>query len=88
MIQGRNEVLPTRSLTSRSHWKEQARAQKDLSERGDDSARFRSRAKRCRNIAAGAGKDEDWRRWLIELAQELDEDADKIEVEEFLGRRH
>lgn len=47
----------------------------------DDSARFRERAKQCRELASRA-RDEFSRGQLSQMATELDEEADKIEAEE------
>lgn len=43
--------------------------------------RFRSRAKQCRELALAA-RDDDSRRTLSQMADELEAEADKIEVEE------
>ena len=49
---------------------------------GEDTvARFRERARKCREIAAEVRTD-DWRQALLTLAQDLDDEADKIEAEE------
>lgn len=49
---------------------------------GDDTAaRFRKRAQECRDLAADARSD-DWRESLLALAEDLDEEADRIEAEE------
>jgi hypothetical protein len=44
-------------------------------------SRFRARAKQCQTLAIAA-HDEDARRSLSAMAQELDDEADKIEAEE------
>ena len=49
-------------------------------EMGDDAARFRKRASECREMAAQA-KDEEWRRWLLTLADDLESEAAKDESE-------
>ena len=48
---------------------------------GDDADRFRKRAEECRRIAANA-KDEEWRKSLLDLARDLDEEADRIDREQ------
>jgi hypothetical protein len=48
---------------------------------GDDPARFRARAIQCR-VLAGAAHDVESRRSLSEMAQELEDEADKIEAED------
>jgi alkyl sulfatase BDS1-like metallo-beta-lactamase superfamily hydrolase len=46
----------------------------------NDSRAFRKRARKCRDIAQGA-KNADWRKLLLTLARELDDEADKIDSE-------
>ena len=46
---------------------------------GDDANRFRARAKECRGRAQNA--DYVMRAYLLEIARELEEEADKIEAE-------
>ena len=48
---------------------------------GEVSTRFRARATQCRTLA-DAAHDEESRRSLSEMAQELDDEADKIDAEE------
>lgn len=45
---------------------------------GEHAQGFRQRAKECRLIAREA-KDEDWRRSLLDLAEELESEAASIE---------
>jgi hypothetical protein len=47
---------------------------------GDLSARFRERAIHCRMLAEAA-HDAAARRELLEIAQELDDEADKVDAE-------
>jgi hypothetical protein len=47
----------------------------------DDEARFRARAQECRDVA-GQARDDDARRLLLEVAEELEHEADKIAGEE------
>jgi hypothetical protein len=47
----------------------------------DDAARFRQRARDCRNMAAET-KNEEWRHWLLGLAQDLEDEADREEADE------
>lgn len=47
---------------------------------GDDAEQFRERARECRDVAAQAN-DEEWRRTLLTLAQDLEDEADKIDAE-------
>ena len=44
----------------------------------DDAARFRERARKCRELAKQA-KDEDWRHALEALATDLEEEAARVE---------
>ena len=46
----------------------------------DTASRFRERARYCREIAAAAGSDI-WRRSLLQLAQDLEDEADAIDAE-------
>ncbi len=49
---------------------------------GDDTAtRFRERARKCREIAAVV-KTDDWRESLLTLAQDLENEAAKIDEED------
>jgi hypothetical protein len=48
---------------------------------GDDAERFRRRARECRELAERAYGRE-WRGKLIEIADELDAEADKTDAEE------
>ena len=48
---------------------------------GEDANRFRSRARECRDVAAQA-KDQEWRQQLLSLAQDLEDEADRIDDEE------
>ena len=45
-----------------------------------DASRFRDRARYCRQLAANEG-DEDGRRILIELADDLEAEADRMGME-------
>ncbi len=45
------------------------------------ATRFRERAVHCRELAKGA-RDEEARRTLNDIAKELDDEADRIDVEE------
>ena len=47
----------------------------------DEAARFRARAIHCRELASDA-RDEQARRTLVEMAKDLDDEADQIEAEE------
>ncbi|MFL6755318.1 MAG: hypothetical protein ACJ8EH_01725 [Sphingomicrobium sp.] len=47
----------------------------------EESDRFRTRARECRQIAAKV-KDESWAQTLTDIADELDEEADKIDRED------
>jgi hypothetical protein len=47
----------------------------------EDAERFRSRARHCRELAETA-RDEAARGQLVELAHDLEDEADKIEAEE------
>lgn len=47
----------------------------------NDSERFRRRARECRDIAAQT-KDTWWSTMLLELADELEEEAERVEAEE------
>lgn len=46
----------------------------------ETSARYRTCARECRLMAEEA-REPDWRQTLLDLAQDLEEEADKIEVE-------
>ena len=46
----------------------------------DDAECFRRRAAECRQIADEAGSDE-WREALLTLAQDLEDEADRIDAE-------
>ena len=46
----------------------------------DDAARFRKRARECREMAELAGSAE-WRNSLLELAEDLEKEADEMESE-------
>ena len=46
----------------------------------DTSARFRRRAGECRQMAAEV-KESDWRETLLGLADDLEDEADKIDAE-------
>ena len=52
---------------------------------GEESDRFRSRAKQCRELAKDA-RDDQSRQTLSEMAEELDAEADNIDEEETLAR--
>ena len=45
----------------------------------DDAARFRKRARQCRDLARHA-KEEEWRKSLEALAQDLEDEADRLET--------
>lgn len=47
----------------------------------DIAARFRMRARQCREMAAEV-QEPDWRETLLGLADDLDAEAQKIEAEE------
>lgn len=47
---------------------------------GEDASRFRERARQCRALAKDA-RDEEARRTLKEMAEELDEEAERIDAE-------
>lgn len=47
----------------------------------EDSDRFRSRAKQCRQLAKDA-RDEDSRRTLSDSAEDLEAEADQIDADE------
>ena len=47
----------------------------------ETSARFRTRARECRQMAEEV-RELDWRKTLLELAQDLEEEADKIDDED------
>lgn len=46
----------------------------------ETSARFRARARECRQMAEEV-REPDWRETLLGLAQDLEDEADKIEAE-------
>ena len=46
----------------------------------DTASRFRRRARECRQMAAEV-KEPDWLRTLLDLAQDLEDEADKIDTE-------
>ena len=48
---------------------------------GKNAKSFRERAAECRQLAA-ITNDEDWRAMLLDLADELEAEADKIATEE------
>lgn len=54
-------------------------AEVSLPAMGEDAQRYRQRAKECRRIAAEV-KDEAWRRSLLELAKDLENEAASIDV--------
>jgi hypothetical protein len=47
----------------------------------EDAERFRARARECRTIAAAA-KSAEWQASLLALAQELEDEAEKIDLQE------
>lgn len=47
----------------------------------DSSALFRRRARECRQMAAEV-REPDWRATLLGLAQDLEDEADKIDAEQ------
>lgn len=47
----------------------------------EDAKRFRERARECRRIAAEASSGE-WRDSLLTLAQNLEDEADRLDAEE------
>ena len=47
----------------------------------DDAKRFRQRALECRKIADEAGNAE-WRSWLLDLAKDLEDEAERSEAED------
>lgn len=47
----------------------------------DVPTRFRDRASKCREIAAEVIED-DWRNALLTIAQDLEDEADRIDAEE------
>lgn len=47
----------------------------------DTATRFRKRTRECRDLAAEAESD-DWRQSLQNLAQDLEDEADRIDGEE------
>jgi hypothetical protein len=53
---------------------------------GEDAERFRRRARECRNLAAQTG-DKLWHATLGELADELEEEAAKLDDEDVEGGR-
>jgi hypothetical protein len=53
---------------------------------GDDAERFRRRARECRELAERAHGGE-WRDRLIEIADELEAEADKADADEEAARR-
>ena len=53
-------------------------------EEEDDAKRFRRRAAECRSLAAQAGNAE-WRQSLLELAQDLENEADEIDLQRSSG---
>jgi len=52
-----------------------------------DAESFRSRATQCRDIANGT-KDIEAQRELLDLAKDLDDEAEKIESEEIANGNH
>ena len=48
---------------------------------GDEAEGFRRRARECREIAERAN-DGEWRRMLVSIAEELDEEADRIDADD------
>lgn len=48
---------------------------------GEDATRFRKRARECCEMAAQA-RDEEWRWWLLALAEDLESEADRDDAEE------
>lgn len=53
----------------------------DFRTMGDDAARFRQRARDCRQIAEEA-KSPIWRESLLSIAQDLEDEADRLDAEE------
>ena len=51
---------------------------------GEDASRFRERARQCRQLAKDA-RDDEARKTLNEMGDELDEEADRIDAEEAPG---
>lgn len=47
----------------------------------DEDKRFRDRAKDCRDLA-GVTYDDSWRQTLLNMAEDFEEEADRIEAEE------
>lgn len=47
----------------------------------DDATRFRKRASECRELAAKV-EDEEWRGWLIGLAEDLESEATREDAED------
>lgn len=47
----------------------------------DEAKRFRDRAKDCRDLA-GATYDDRWRQTLLNMAEDFEEEADRVEAEE------
>lgn len=54
---------------------------------GEDSQRFRQRAKQCRTLAKDA-RDAESRRTLNQMGEELDEEADRLDAEEVGGSKN
>ena len=52
----------------------------------DEAARFRSKARQCRDLAIRA-RDEEDRLQLIQIARDMDDEADKIEAERTAATR-
>ena len=52
-----------------------------MSEVDETSARFRKRARECRQMAEEV-REPDWRNLLLELAQDLEGEADNIQNEQ------
>jgi hypothetical protein len=50
----------------------------------DDVERFRRRACECRRLAEAA-HDDSWREQLNDIARELEEEADRLQIEVKLG---
>jgi hypothetical protein len=51
---------------------------------GEEENRFRRRARECRDLAAFTDNEE-WRATLSQLADELEEEADKVAAQEMPG---
>jgi hypothetical protein len=62
-------------------WSERRHLLRVLPGMGDESERFRLRAKQCRELAAIA-KDEYSRRTLTQMASELEDEASLMDAEE------